>query len=352
MIYLRFIFFILIFIITGCHENSIQSEGENSSWVFVANEGEFSFSGPTNTGTITLINSFGDVIETDPLGDIVHALGVYNNKLIVSVNNSQKILLFDITSEGISNEIGIPTGGLSPREINIIDNRAYIAVWDPDFNIYESEPGNIKILNLDSNEFEETTIQVGIMPEGMLFDSNLLWVANSGESTVSKIDINTNLVVETLEVGRGPQNLTMYNNEVYISRTFYDSEYDENGFWLNTVTTHGSSKINNDEITINNYGSGVVCGGSVLNYDNNVYRSYDGGIFPLEENLDINESGRIGDYNQDKVYHVEAINDNVWFGIRSLNNEPGEIRIVDSNNFELAVYPAGINPGDFTIWSK
>ena len=48
--------------------------------ICLANEGEFSFSAPTNTGTITLINSFGDVTETEPLGDIVHALEVYNDK--------------------------------------------------------------------------------------------------------------------------------------------------------------------------------------------------------------------------------------------------------------------------------
>jgi len=346
---------LVVLFMVGCESTSVSSNNDsaNTSWVFVANEGEFSFSGPTNTGTITLINSFGDVIETEPLGDIVHALEVYNDKLIVSVNNSQKILLFDITEEGISNKIEIPTEGLSPREICVVNNKAYIAFWDQDWTVYPNEAASIKILDLDSNEFTETTIQVGIMPEGMLFDSNFLWVANSGESSVSKIDVNSNLVIETLEVGRGPQNLTILNNEIYISRTFYDYEYDANGYWLNTITTHGSSKVkNNGEIITNNYGAGVVCGGSVLSYNNNVYRSYDGGIYPLLENLDLYESGKIGDYNQNTVYHIEVINDNVWFGIRDVNDQPGEIRIVDSNNSELAQYPSGINPGDFAVWNK
>ena len=83
-----------------------------------------------------------------------------------------------------------------------------------------------------------------------------------------------------------------------------------------------------------------------------MYRSHNGGISPLEDNLDINESGRIGDYSQDQVYHVEIINDNVWFGIRDLNNGSGMVKVVDSNGDELSEYSVGINPGDFAIWTK
>ena len=211
--------------------------------------------------------------------------------------------------------------------------------------------GYIRVLNLQNLQIEES-IEVGIMPEGLHLDGNYLWVANSGESSVSKIDISTNSIIETIEVGEGPQNLVSHNNDVYVSRTFYEYDgVDENGYWINPRTIHGSSKIGS-EIIINNYGSGVVCGGSVLSYNSDVYRSFDGGIFPLEENLDINNSGRIGDYNQDKVYHVEVINDNIWFGLRDLNGESGEVKVVDLNGLELESFSVGINPGDFAIWNK
>ena len=188
------------------------------------------------------------------------------------------------------------------------------------------------------------------MPEGMVYDSNFLWIANSNQSTVSKIDVNANSVIETIEVGRGPQNLVVNNGDIYVSRTYYDSSYDDDGSWINTVTTHGSSKISGSQVTILDYGAGVVCGGSVLNYNNQVFRSYDGGIIPISENLDL-QSGRIGDYSQDNVYHVEIINDNVWFGIRN-GNEPGMIKVVDLNNLEIFSYDSGINPGDFVFWSQ
>ena len=105
------------------------------------------------------------------------------------------------------------------------------------------------------------------------------------------------------------------------------------------------------EIIINNYGTGVVCGGSVLSYSDNIYRSYNGGISPLEDNLDINELGRIGNYNYDEVYHVEIINDNIWFALTN-HSEMNQIKVVDSNGLELTSYEVGVNPGDFAFWSK
>ena len=346
----RFYLTLFILLITSCDDSVSSDPANNTHWIFVANEGVFSFSGPTNTGTITMIDSFGNATETDSLGDIVHALEVYNNKLIVSVNNSQKILVFDITANGINLEQEILTGGLSPREITIIDDKAYISVWEPDYSNYSVQNGHIKILDLNSFSFDENTIEVGIMPEGMVYDSNFLWVANSNQSTVSKIDVNANSVIETIEVGRGPQNLVVNNGDIYVSRTYYDSSYDDDGSWINTVTTHGSSKISGSQVTTLDYGAGVVCGGSVLNYNNQVYRSYDGGIIPISENLEL-QSGRIGDYSQDNVYHVEIINDNVWFGIRN-GNEPGMIKVVDLNNLEIFSYDSGINPGDFVFWNQ
>ena len=177
------------------------------------------------------------------------------------------------------------------------------------------------------------------MPEGIITDGTSLWVANSGESTVSEIDI-ASLSVTTHEVGEGPQNLVLDNNgEIYISRTFYDESW--NAFY-------GSSKIG-EQILINNYGAGAVCGGSVIKYNNNIYRSFKGGIAPLNENLDINESDQIGAYDQAQVYHIEIIEDTIWFAItdyQSLN----EVRVVDSNGNEISTHSVGIIPGDFSKW--
>ena len=209
-------------------------ENHANSWTFIANEGIYNSMEPTNTGTISMIDSNGNIQETESLGDIIHSLAIYENKLIVSVNNSQKILLFDISSSGINNKIEISTeNNLSPREIVIIEDKAYFGAWDIDYNVYQIYPGFVQVLNLNTLEIE-ANIPVGIMPEGILVHNNILWVANSGESTISKINISSNSVSNTIEVGQGPTNLINHEKNIYISRTFYNADWE---------TFYGSSKI-------------------------------------------------------------------------------------------------------------
>ena len=217
----RVLLLVVVLIMVGCDSTSVSSnESENTSWVFVANEGGFG----SSNGYVSMIDDFGNQFDSEVLGDVVQSLAVYNNKLIISVNNSQKLVVFDISDSGISNPQEILTDGLSPRELIVINDKLYFGAWDPDYNVYQSTPGFLKVLNLENFEIE-TTIDVGIMPEGLLFNSNYLWVANSGESTVNKIDVQTNSIIETLEVGSGPQNLVSHNGEIYLSRRFYDENF-------------------------------------------------------------------------------------------------------------------------------
>lgn len=340
----------LLFFIS-CDDDSVSSNTtENTSWVFVANEGGF-FS---SNGTVSMIDSFGNVSETESLGDVVQSVLVHENKLFVAVNNSQKLLVFDISSSGLSNMQEITTDGLSPRELLISNDKLYVTVWDPDYYVYPVVPGNVKVYDLSSLEVI-ATIQTGIMPEGTLMKDGNLWVANSGEDSISKIDVQTNLVISTYTVGQGPQNLIAMNSDIYIARRYYDADYNE---------FHGSSKLSFSEsdssISNTNYTSWASfvasCSGSVLNYDNQVYRSFSGGIAPLMEDLSMNEAARIGSLSS--VYHAEIINDQIWFGITVLGdsgyvtNEPGSVKVLDVNGLEIATYDVGINPGDFSYWTK
>ena len=336
---MRKVLLLVVLFMVGCESTSVSpnNESENTSWVFVANEGTY---GASN-GSISMIDDFGNVYETDALGDTVQSLEVYEDKLIVLVNNSHKIKVYDITSEGLAMPgIEIDTGNSSPRELAIINNKIYFTNWNTQ---------DIKIFNLFNYAIEES-ISLDGLPEDIMFDGTDLWVTItmnsdwSPASQVVRVDVNSNSVIETFEVGSGPDKLIQHNGDIFVSRTFYDESW--NAF-------HGSSKIGTGgSVVINNYGAGVVCGGAVLSYNGDVYRSFDGGIFPLLENLDINQSGRIGDYNQDEVYHVEIINDNIWFGIRDLSGGIGAVKVLESNGIEIASYQVGINPGDFAIWNK
>tara|TARA_X000001036_G_scaffold440129_1_gene494735 strand:- start:953 stop:1933 length:981 start_codon:yes stop_codon:yes gene_type:complete len=316
-----------LFLTTSCQDQSVEPT-ENSSWTFVANEGDF---GASN-GSVSMIDDNGNIFETESLGDIVQSLAVYENKLIVLINNSHKIKIYNITSEGLAMPgIEIDTENSSPREMVVNDGMVYFTNWNT---------SDVKRFNLTTYSID-ASIPVGLSPEGIILDEGKLWVANSGESTVSEIDINT-LVETKHEVGSGPQQLAHQNGNIYVSRTFYSSDW--------TETYHGASKIGS-EILINNYGVGAACGGSILTYDDTIYRSFDGGLARMDNsNLNLDEN-IIGDFEQPQVYHVEEINGNIWFAITDYN-ELNQVHVVDFEGNLLNSYEVGQNPGDFVYWQK
>ena len=195
------------------------TSGENS-WVFVANEGNL---GSTN-GSITMINQNGETSQLEAVGDIVQSLEVYQDKLIVLVNNSHMIKIYSITEDGLNLPgIEVSTDNSSPREMEIVNDKIYFTNWDTQ---------DVKVFNLFNYAIEES-IPVGTLPEGIISDGLSLWVANSGEDTVSEITLSSLNEIK-YEVGTGPQNITIHDGDIYISRTYYDESW--NAF-------HGSSKI-------------------------------------------------------------------------------------------------------------
>ena len=339
---------LVLFIWTACENNNTTSSDSetNTSWVFVANEGKM---GESN-GTISMIDDFGNVYETEPIGDVVQSLEVHKDQLIVIVNNSHKIILYDITGDhGIKlPSVTVFTGNSSPREMAIVNDNIYFTNW---------KTKDVKILNLQNNQLEESTISLNGRPEDIIFDGTYIWVSipelyesdgNQG-TEVAKIDPGTNEVIEYIDVGKGPTQLTEFNNSIFISRTYYEYEgIDDNGWWINPQIHHGTSKIS-DIINIQLYGAGSACGGSILSYNNQVYRSFGGGIAPIKDNLDIDELGRLGSYEQNQVYHVEIINDNIWFCITNWS-DINLVKVVNNNGQEIASYTAGIMPGDLAYW--
>ena len=215
------IIIIAMFIITGCDDSvSSNDNSENTSWTFVANEGAFG----SSNGSVSMIDDFGNVYETEALGDVVQSLEVYNDKLIVLVNNSHKIKIFDITPEGLSMPgIEVDTEGSSPRELLVLNDKVYFTNWNTQ---------DVKVFNL-FNYVVESSISVDGLPEDIMFDGTDLWVTItmnsdwSSASSICRIDMNTNSVVETIEVGDGPQNLIQHDGDIYVSRTFYDSSMNE-----------------------------------------------------------------------------------------------------------------------------
>ncbi len=352
----RFISILFLIFLTSCDNDSNSTMSNNPdpidsvSWVFVANEGNF---GSTN-GTISMIDNDGVVINTDIIGSTVQSIEVYNDKLIVLINGDSKMKIFDITSEGLSMPgIEIDLDGSGPRFMAVVDqegvenDKIYITNWNSE---------DIKVFNLYTYAIENS-ISVNGKPEGIVEKDGSLWVAivnNSDWSTgtsINQYDIATGVFVSTYDVGEGPSSFEFLGDDMYISRTWYGPDWS---------TQHGITKILGLENSpvIQNYGSGVPCAGSVVNINNQIYRTLPnntddeilGGIAALNDNLSHDLNRVIGSFQQSSVYHVEVIDNEIWFAITNFQ-DLNEVKVVSFDGSELASYNVGISPRDFAKWT-
>ena len=329
----KLILLISIFIIS-CSEND---EIINTEWVFVACEGNY---GASN-GSVYMINQFGEMDSIPNLGDVVQSVEVHENKLFVLVNNSHKLHVFDINSDGVSLPgIEINLDGSGPREMIVDVDRLYFTNWNSK---------DVKYLDLFNYKVDKLT-DINGLPEGIVKKGDDLYIAvnmnedYSPSDKVVRYDINENNIKEIITIGDGPLDLEFSNNELYVSRTYYDENYN---------AYHGTSQfsINNNKVLIKEYGINTPCGGSVHSFNNKVYRSALGGIAELDDLLNLIETNVIGNFTQSEVYSVEIINDKVYFGLTDYNNL-NKVKVISKDNLEIADYNVGKIPGDFALWKK
>ena len=309
----------------------------NSEQVFVACEGNY-YDG--NQGTLwTITNEEVFEYPDNPIGSIAQSLYVHDNFLFVALNGSGNIQVFEITESSLTPLHLIDTQSSGPREMLVYNNSLYFTNW------YSAD---VKKINLLTWEIESEILMPGL-PEDIVFHDGYIYVSIamnfdwSDASSVIVLDPNTEDIVEVHEVGYGPGNLLVYDDAIYVSRTYYDSSW--NAFY-------GTSRIKaNGVIDIMNYGSGAVCGGGIYKYENSVYRTYDGGIAQISENLDIMPDTKLGNYNSEEVYSAEIIGDNIYFGLSDFSGSD-EVAVVNESGDEIFRYTVGSIPGDFAFWSS
>ena len=117
-----------------------------------------------------------------------------------------------------------------------------------------------------------------------------------------KIDPNTNQIIQDYEVGRGPQQMVIYEDNLIVSRTYYSDN------WYQTF--FGTTQINltSGNVTKTDHGEGIVCGGNVMVYQDQLYRTSLGGIVPIDQNdLSLDIAARIGKLANAQVLFDKAI---------------------------------------------
>ncbi len=210
----------------SCSDDDISTpSGDYSDGVFIVNEGNSS-----SGGSVSFYSYKGDSVTNDifqavngrPLGTFVQSLASNNNNAYIVVNGSNKV---EVVNKHSFEETATITELDMPRYFAPVTNdKAYLTQW--------GNNGEIKVIDLQNNEISGS-IDVGNGPEKMYTYYDRLYVANGGglsvDSTISIINVNTDMVIDTIEVGHNPKDMVIdtYGNLWVLCYGYvqYDNEW-------------------------------------------------------------------------------------------------------------------------------
>ena len=324
----------LLLLLFSCEDNV--TEVEEFDLLFISSEGNFG----AGDGSIEVFKGLEKIQTVENVGDVVQSILVHEDDLFVAVNNSHTIKKFDITESGLSLPgIEVSTNNSGPREMCVVDNKLYFTNWNTK---------DIKVLDLYNYNLD-TFILLEYVPEDIVTDGNFLFVSaphqelydNQG-SKVIKIDLSDGSIIETYEVGLGPEQMYLDGNLLYVSRTSYDANWSAN---------YGSSKINitSGDIEIATYGTGTACRADIFKMNNLIYRATSIGAVPLQEDLNLNQAAKVG--NHFNVYSANFLDDKLLLG-SSDYVAPDTVYLYNDLNEYLGFLEVNVLPGDFKNYSN
>lgn len=175
---------------------------EPDNRVFIINEGPFQ----TGSGTLSIYSRNTKEVEQNafysvndfPLGNLVQSLNVFNNKVYVVVNNANRV---EVANQSDLVSLGAIEGINLPRFfIGVTETKGYVSSWD----------NKVYVVNLSTNTLSGD-ISTATGPEKMMKVDETVWVLNKGgfgnDSIISIIDIHTDEVAKSLEVGSTPSGI-------------------------------------------------------------------------------------------------------------------------------------------------
>ena len=166
----------------GKYENGILITNEG---VFMQGNGSVSF---YSFDKDTVANEIFKAENNRPLGDVVQSLARTDDKVLIAVNNSNKVEIVNSGDFKSLATVEIP----QPRYIVANGDKAYVS----------SSKGKVYIIDLSGNVLSDS-IDAGSAPEGLIIADNKLYVANSGwgaGQTVSIFKLSDNSLVTELNI--------------------------------------------------------------------------------------------------------------------------------------------------------
>lgn len=214
--------YILLFFVFGCTKKTIQSDVnvnvENSGYL-VLNEGLFNQNNASlswyDSKTNTITQNVFQIKNQRDLGDTGNDIIKFGNKIFIVVNVSSTIEVLNANSLISIKQIPMVANNIPKQPRNIIGygNKVYVSCFD----------GYVDVIDTATLQIEKR-IKVGKNPENLCLLNNFLLVSNSGglnppsmDSTLSMIDLSTNLELKKIFVGTNPGTIIKGLNDcVYV----------------------------------------------------------------------------------------------------------------------------------------
>lgn len=264
--------------LTSCDKEDEPNEAPKGAYekgVFILNEGGFG----TPTSEVSYLSRDAKTFSPEvfkqvngrPLGDAGQSIMFVGDKAYIAVNNSEKI---EVVNANTFASVGVINGLKIPRYMAALNaTKAYVTEYvGYGFQGYTGT-GRVSVLNLATNTVTKT-INVGLLPEGLLLYNGKLYVANSDGNTVSVINTTSDEVETTLTVGQAPKHLVLDgNNKIWVLRGGYSGP----GALVKI------DPANNNALTTFNFPAGTSSAGQLVinGAKNTLFYSYNGKLYAM-----------------------------------------------------------------------
>lgn len=324
--------------------------------VFVGNQGNFSDA----NGSVTAY----DPITGNPTQDAVPGLGALVQSITIDPEHGRGYITastadrIDVFALGTHARTGQILGVTSPRYLTMVGpDKAYVS------NLIFGAPGTVSVLDLSSNTVT-STIEVGNGPEDIAVVGNRAVVANFGfgdDTTITVLDTDGDHVTETKDVGcDGPRFLAVdAEDEVWVfctGKTEYNDDFTEIINQTNGEVVVYDAAIDTE---VARFPLDVQLGGSAGTLGRDVYHEPSthevfalagGAILPFDTAA--NTAGipiTLAEGDPVSGIAYDAGTDRFYIGRTPSFTEAGSVTLHDRAGAEVGSFAAGVAPAAFAL---
>ncbi len=214
--------FTLVF--SACTKNNNSDPIVDINDVVVINEGNFS----SATGSVSVYNSTKklptlgvfEVANGFPVAGTIQNMVTFGDSYYVVTNASDKVLRVKNTDfsliKNFKNEGG-NTNFTNPYSFVGIGNKGYVSNWGTyNSSTFAFENGFITVLNLDNNTIS-AKIPLNGQPQNLLVFNNNLYVSLAGTDKIAVFNTSTNTKIVDITVGFGADKMLLdKNNKIWV----------------------------------------------------------------------------------------------------------------------------------------